>query len=457
MDLDDVLALSGGAGHSCALLTDGTATCWGRNNEGQLGDRTTIDRPTATPVAGVTDAASIAAGVSHTCVTRLDGTARCWGRNSSGQLGHHHATASVPRSLSVEKPWLLVGADAPTTGFGTHTCAMLSVGRTTCWGNNTEGQLGDGTITSRLHPGLGPYEGNHIISVEAGEGHTCLWNDDNEVQCWGRNTDGQLGDGTTSSRPYPSHVTLGRDLALGYNHTCAVLDDVVCWGDNDHGQVGDGTTVDRTSPFWPLYFGLSVAAGGNHTCATGVEDPETLDFAVYCWGDNSSGQLGDGTYESRSTPTPVPGLPLAPLAGGGAHTCALLVDRTVTCWGDNSSGQLGDGTTTTRATPAPVVGLAGVASLDLGEAHSCAVLLDGTARCWGANEDGQLGDGTTTSRLTPVPVVGVSGASEISAGRTHTCATLEGSIHCWGANTAGQLGDGTTARRLLPFFVMLDR
>jgi alpha-tubulin suppressor-like RCC1 family protein len=211
----------------------------------------------------------------------------------------------------------------------------------------------------------------------------------------------------------------------------------------------------------PLSNVAQISAGANHACAV------TNAGAVKCWGENGSGELGDGTTTTRDIAIQVSGLSggAAAVSAGGAasgtepvksHTCALTTGGGVKCWGANNMGQLGDGTTTPRLTPVDVFGLtSGVAAIAAGGTHSCAVLTTGGVKCWGSNGSGELGDGTTTQRLTPVDVSGLSsGVAEISATLLHTCAlTSAGAMLCWGANESGQLGDGTTTNRSAPVSV----
>ena len=190
----------------------------------------------------------------------------------------------------------------------------------------------------------------------------------------------------------------------------------------------------------------ALAAGGTHTCALLLNTG-----GVRCWGMNGSGQIGGGGPDQPSPPAADVMTGAAAVATGGSHTCVLSSDGGVRCWGGNASGQLGDGTTTSRGTPPAAPVLSGVKAIAAGRAYTCALMNSGGVRCWGANESGQLGDGTTVDRSLPPIADVLSDVKAITAGGTHTCAlTNAGGVRCWGANTHGQLGDGTTDDRAAP-------
>jgi len=357
----------------------------------------------------------------------------------------------------------LLNIAAITAGYA-HTCALTSGGGVKCWGRNDYGQLGDGTTTERHTPVNVSGLASGVSAIATGMYHTCALTSGGGVKCWGDNEDGQLGDGTTTDRHTPVNVSgLASGvsaIAGGYEHTCALTSGggAKCWGRNYWGQLGDGTTTDRHTPVnvSGLASGVSGIAGGyEHTCAL------TSGGGVKCWGWNSSGQLGDGTTTDHHTPVNVSGLAsgVSAITAGGLHTCARTAGGGVKCWGNNEYGQMGDGTTTTRLTPVSVSGLAsGVSAIDAGDSHTCARTASGGVKCWGYNFDGELGDGTTIDRHTPVNVSGLaSGVSAIASGGWHTCALTSGSgVKCWGANWFGQLGDGTTTQRLTPVDVVVS-
>ena len=267
-----------------------------------------------------------------------------------------------------------------------------------------------------------------------------------------------LGAGSSAPPLVPSARLKAAAIAAGELHTCALTSGggVKCWGGNGVGQLGDGTTIQRHAPVavsGPASGVAALAAGEEHTCAL------TSAGGVKCWGDNESGELGDGTTMDRYIPVAVSGLAsgVVAISAGALHTCALTGAGGVTCLGGNDFGQLGDGTTTERHAPVAASGLAsGVAAISAGGGHTCALTSAGGVKCWGDNGSGQLGDGTTTQRDTPVDVSGLAtGVAAITAGGAHTCAlTSAGGVKCWGDNNFGQLGDGTTTERHRPVEVL---
>ncbi|NMO22836.1 hypothetical protein HPC49_17135 [Pyxidicoccus fallax] len=396
--------LAAGYSHSCAIFTGGDLLCWGENMSGELGTGDTRfrgrkpDERLGPPVdlgPGLLPI-QVAAGAGHTCALLEKGAVKCWGMNAWGQLGTGDTCA---RTQAEDLGTALLGVDlgpGRTARFiaaaRRHTCALLDTGAVKCWGANHSGQLGLGDIQAH---GDAPQEmGERLPSVPLGKGRTAVL------------------------------------LAVGHEHTCAVLDTgaVKCWGNNDHGQLGLGALGFRgyepgqlgdALPSVDLGRGrtaVALSAGGRHTCAV-------LDTgAVKCWGDHRAGQLGAATAQGREDRGKRPGelgehLPAVPLgkgrtavavAAGEAHTCALLDRGTVKCWGRNAHGQLGLGDTDTRgdtpgelgdALPAVDLGKGRTAiALAAGAEHTCALLDNATVKCWGRNDSGQLGVGSMEAR-----------------------------------------------------------
>ena len=349
-----------------------------------------------------------------------------------------------------------------------HTCAVLADGTVRCWGDDSKGQLGDGTEPASTIP----VEVAGITTAKAvatGAQFSCALLGDGTVRCWGSNDAGQLGDGPgADGGPTPVPVTGITDataIAAGWSHACVLSGDgkVQCWGDNDYGELGDGTTDDSPAPVVVsgITSATAIAAGPYATCAVLREG------GVRCWGQNDHGQLGNGITVDSSIPVAVSGIATATsVAVGYGHACALLEDDTVRCWGDDYWGQLGDGidlgsptdvrlAPVDRLAPVAVTGLASATSIAAGSNHACAVLADGTVRCWGNGNYGELGDGTGDGSSVPVQARGVTTATGVAAGGdmagAHTCALLrDGTVTCWGMNGSGQLGDGTTIGRSAP-------
>ena len=361
--------------------------------------------------ASAARASGVATGSSHSCALTSAGELWCWGLNTFGQLGDGTTTS---RSTPVVVSGFDGAVVAVAAGWG-HTCALTSSSALWCWGLNVYGQLGDGTTTDRHVPLMISAPGSGVAGVAAGMYHTCAVSTAGAAACWGLNLNGQLGDGTTTTRLAPVWVSgLGSGvvvLAAGYAHTCALTTGgaVQCWGRNGEGQLGDGTTMDRLTPVAVSGLGsgaTAIASGGWHTCAVSTAG------AAACWGYNLNGQLGNGTTMNSPIPVEVIGLGSGAVAviGGHSHSCSAMNTGVIRCWGLNSAGQLGDGTTTRSTTPVAVGWLpSGIVALAAGWHHVCAVPTAGGVSCWGENSSGQLGDGTTADRWTPVHVVGFEG------------------------------------------------
>jgi alpha-tubulin suppressor-like RCC1 family protein len=339
-----------------------------------------------------------------------------------------------------------------------HTCAVASTGAAQCWGRNTYGELGDGTTTQHSIPVQVSGLTGGVSAVSAGDEDTCARSSAGDVKCWGFNSIGQLGDGTTTDSSTPvqvSGLTSGVSaVAVDSAYACAVTGAgaVKCWGFNVDGQLGDGTTTTRSTPVQVsgLTSGMSaVAVGSDHACALSSAG------GVKCWGGNAGGGLGDGTTTDSSTPVQVSGLTsgVSAIAAGSYYTCAVASAGALKCWGNDTQGELGDGMTTNSSTPVQVSGLtSGVSAVSAGSDNTCAVTSAGALKCWGINGQGELGDGMTTNSSTPVQVSGLtSGVSTVAVGSDHACAlSSAGGVKCWGGNASGGLGDGTVVDSSVP-------
>lgn len=346
-------------------------------------------------------------------------------------------------------------------GFN-HGCARMLDGTVRCWGDNAAGELGDGAeLTPPPDPSLRPKKVPSVsdaIAVASGLAHSCIVHAKGTVSCWGVNTFGQLGDGTTtrSSKPVDvKGITNATALAGGNSTTCALLADktVMCWGYNGSGNLGDGTTKAASTPVKVKNLSnvVGIAAAADHTCA--IVDGGRL----YCWGGNKTGQLGLGTLEPTTAPTELKGLSnIVQVTAAQDFTCAREESGRVYCWGENDKGQLGNGAATKEANPSPglVSGLTDAKWIWNGFEHACAVRVTGQVVCWGFAGQGQLGTGQVDADASaPVPgnVKSLVAARRVYTGGDRTCAvTADNKAFCWGSNSLGQLGNGTTTRAYAP-------
>lgn len=376
----DVVAFASvttGGAHTCALTAAGKAYCWGRGESGQLG----IEPPetlcsfdggplscTAVPAAvnGGLSFTQLTGGGSHTCGLTADSSAYCWGSNSTGQLGDNTRSfryAPVPVATPLKFASLDAGAD--------YTCGLTSAGGAYCWGKNGRGELGDGTTDTRTTPAAvsgsltfrSISAGGFSTPGGVGEGQTCGVTTSGVAYCWGNNERGQLGLGSADIGAHPTPVAL--------------------------------TGV----PSW-----ASITAGlGNNSCAL------TSAGAAYCWGQNTYGTLGIGTLGDRQVATQVlGGLVFVKVVAGGflGHNCGLVSSGVAYCWGENSTGQVGDLSVRDRLEPTAVAGGLTFTSLDAGFRHTCGRTTAGIIYCWGSGAAGQLGTNSTRESTGPARVVG---------------------------------------------------
>ena len=289
---------------------------------GQLGSSAAAAVPYTFPAAGMSDSSGVSAGGFHTCSFRTHGTTSpdemfCWGLNSNRQLGDG-------TNMNQLFPKIVIIPDSrikSITNGSDHTCMLSKTGHVWCWGSNDSWQAGGDTLTLMQNIKQVETIGSSVTAISAGDFHTCVLTVLGEVKCWGHNQHGQLGDGTTTGR-YTAKPVLGLGsnviaISSGRESTCALLSSldphanrVFCWGDNSSGQIGDGTTVDRLVPTpvagSNIDDAIVISAGGFHACAM------KTDMRVACWGENTSGQIGDNTVVNKTTPTIASGFPPPP-------------------------------------------------------------------------------------------------------------------------------------------------
>ncbi len=343
----------------------------------------------------------ISSNYDHSCGIRADDTLWCWGENEDGQLGLDDTNNRyAPFQIGSDHDWaqLAVG--------GWHTCGIRHDGSLWCWGSGGLGQLGHDDTDNRYVP---TQVGNDYdwVKISAGVYHTCGLRADDTVWCWGSNHDAQLGIGDqTSLKESPTQVGSSNDwleISAGDYHTCALRqnDTLYCWGRNSHGQLGVGTFSGYD--FSPTQVGsdndwAAIFAGAHHSCAMRTDD------TLWCWGKNEDGQLGLNDTENRNEPTQVENNQWTTASAGGHHTCGIRPDDTLWCWGRNEYGQLGLGHESDRFQPSRVGDDDDwIDILSVGH-HTCGLRTDGTLWCWGAGDYGRLGLGDEQDRNAPTRV-----------------------------------------------------
>lgn len=430
--------LAAGRETSCWLTARGALTCWGLNNEGQTGTgRPEFDLVTPTEVAGTWVAVSIEH--EHGCAIDQDHRLSCWGDNGLGAYGVTSMSSRIPIP-TVAGHWNSVAAGE------SYTCAVDRDGVLSCWGSSRE-VLADAPTPAPPTP-IASSTASRWKTVRSGAQHACAIDDNDGLYCWGRNSDGQVGiNSTAPTVPHPDLAieANGRrrwiTVAPGITHTCAIADDhtLWCWGDNSHGQLGNTTTTPSQVPVTveggPWH---AVTTGTNHTCAAN-------DRGVACWGDGSRGQLAITVASDATEPMQVAGGQAIQLAAGFAHTC-VFGDGAVVCSGLNGSGQLGDGAGGSRLQPVAIAGKFSEPA-DAGAGNACARRAQADQQggvgiaCWGDGDRHQLDRSPSSSVPITLRDAALSDRA-ISVGDHHTCVVTQAfTLSCWGDNSERQVAD----------------
>lgn len=550
-NLNDFLysMVSAGGESTCAITTGGKLKCWGSNSVGQLGDGTTLSKNSPVSVDDANNYNKVSVGANNSCGITATGLLKCWGSNDNGRLGIGVASGGdslVPVAVDASETYseILVGYSSScgltTQGIlkcwgakfaiygynysptavdssvayksvsvgSSHICAITTGNVLKCWGGNSNGQVGDGTTSSSTAPKVID-SGTSYISIGARANKTCGVTAANKIRCWGQNLLFSLG--VSSPSQVLSPMTIDSDysytqLDLGDQHGCGLstTGKIRCWGNNGNNQLADQKSqgyvpgslpqeVISSSSF------INLNAGDNHTCAIKASG------RLYCWGNNNSGQLGNGTTNTRII---LPRLvadnsaiysrvdvglfgncaitdskalkcwgnggrgllqiasPRAVDVGGeysqfsisADHTCAITTAGILKCWGSNYYNECGPGANVQIKTPHVLDSESTYAQISAGQGYSCGITSLGALKCWGHNGNGQLGDGTIESRESPVIISGGLKYSKVATSKygATTCAiTTAGALKCWGKNYAAQVGDGTGVQRLTP--VDVDR
>lgn len=430
---------------TCAITTAGVLKCWGSNSNGQVGDGTTVTKTSPTIINAGTNYSQIFRQEANTCGITSTGVLKCWGDNSYGQLGNG---TTVNSSSPVIVDSGVTYSKVAFTGYGGTTCGITTAGVLKCWGSNSNGQVGDGTTTDRLAPttiDAGSVYSKFIDNY-VGELNFCGILTNGQIRCWGYNGWGNLGDGTSSDKYTPTVIDSGISYSSASQQSGSVCGlttagIVKCWGDNTNGQLGINTNIVPSPQLIRSDLSFSSLSIGRTGCGI------TASNSLYCWGLNP----GDGS-SSKSSPIQIDEtLKVNTVSNSQLKSCYINSLSQLICWGNT----VGDGTTNNLYIPTMIDKQTVYKNIYAGDWAVCGITNSDALKCWGSNNSGQVGDGTTTDKLSPANIDSGTTYSKVILGiGDHNCGiTNSGKLKCWGRNNYGQLGDGTTTNKLVPTLI----
>ncbi|WP_340598786.1 RCC1 domain-containing protein [Bdellovibrio sp. GT3] len=463
-----ILKMAGKKKVRCAIYTGGVLKCWGNNYAGMLGTGSSEAGTTAPAVVNAgTSYSHIAPSEWHVCGITTGGDLQCWGNRSSYRVGDNNPSGVAASPVTI-------GTGFSALGIGVNTTCAVKSGQVYCWGQNITTAGGSWTTPTLINPG----GANPFVSVDVGYNSVCALNNINELYCFGGNSSGQLGNGTTTAVDPPAASSSATNVSKfsinwnfsGQSHACALSTTgaVSCWGANNYGYLGDNSTTTRTSPT-PVNGSATytdIIVGASTACA--IVD----NGSINCWGSNSNNSsnisfgwllgIGDSLLTTTAlVPTPISDSATYSQVSSGESTCGVTTAGRVKCWGEIDFLGIGDDTGISRWAPSEADKGQKYKFVSMG-GFGCGITTSDQLKCWGKNVDDSgvywsIGDDTKLYRPSPVMLDRGQTYSKVAVGKNHACGiTTDGTLKCWGRNHNGQLGTGTSGAswdKITPFII----
>ncbi len=445
-----------------AITENGDLYCWGYNRDGQIGNGTTENQLTPVKVLSSVKFVSYSSDTHHCSVSAIteNGDLYCWGNNNYGQVGNGTIeNQAIPvkvlsdvKSISYGRSTVITGIPGSAWYYTSSVLAITEDGDLYCWGDNRDGQVGNGAIKKNQTIPVRVLSDvkSILFSLNADNYSVSAIMENGDLYCWGCNKYGQIGNGTIETQTIPVKILSDvKSISLFGNSVSAITEngDLYRWGYNRDGQIGNGTTKNQLTPVKILSEVKSITSSYYSVSAI-MENGD-----LYCWGCNEKGQVGNGTTENQLTPVQVLREVKSIAYSSYYSVSAIMENGDLYCWGCNEKGQVGNGTTENQLTPVQV--LREVKSIVYSSYYSVSAIMEnGDLYCWGCNEKGQVGNGTTENQLTPVQVL--SEVKSITYSSYHSVSAImeNGDLYCWGNNYWGQVGNGTTEDQLTPMLIL---